>query len=356
MPFDSHTDIPVSSDGKRVVSGGIEKFCYDLSDNFSEIVPVQITKEQKQKRLTKKIITDFVNKENPDIILYHNPWWSRMLMKFDIPLICVMHEPLVRDIRMVDLGNILKELNDSGGHLYFVSEVQLEYHRNMAKRISGVDFGKVQGFIRPSFLQENHPFSEELVFDISTVGRNDRDKDPFVLHKKMKKSGMHSLVMSNLVTYKSDSANEYVEKNKNEWFLPQETIFNLSHDKVLENISKSFSFCSTWPKESFGITALEALGCGVPTILLTNDDDRHASEIIAASSDHIFKIRKKCLPQDFQELVKHVSSLPNTFRNEIREKTLKKHSFEEFSKIINDIFYKREKDKLQKNSLESFFS
>ena len=122
LPYSTHFQVLKSSDTKGpVITGGIEKFCKDLEDNISGIIPVCVTKEDKDNRRTRKVIMDAIAEHDPDMILFNNPWWGNMMMSFNVPLICIMHEPLVRDIRMVELGTILKELNESGCHTYFVS-------------------------------------------------------------------------------------------------------------------------------------------------------------------------------------------------------------------------------------------
>ena len=59
---------------------------------------------------------------------------------------------------------------------------------------------------------------------------------------------------------------------------------------MIKNISKCRTFFSTWNKETWGITALEALSCGLPIILNCDNNGDHASEIIPASLNHFKKI------------------------------------------------------------------
>ena len=46
-----------------------------------------ITKEDKEKRRTRKVITDAIAEHDPDMILFNNPWWGNMMMSFNVPLI-----------------------------------------------------------------------------------------------------------------------------------------------------------------------------------------------------------------------------------------------------------------------------
>lgn len=355
IPYSTHFKLTetIEPNTGRIVTGGIEKFCYDIFDNFDEAIPLCITNEIKENRQTKQTIQDAINKHNPDMILFNNPWWGRMMLSFQVPLICIMHEPLVRDVRMIDLGNILKELNENGTHLYFVSPNQYNYHVALAKRIKNVDFGPIRGYVNSSYLSETMPFYEDELYDVSTVARNDPEKNPFIVHKKLQKSDLSSLVMTNDAVYKSETINNYVQSNKH-WQKPRSVFFGLSHDKVLESISLSKVFVSTWPKESWGITTMEALGCGVPTVLFTDDTNEHASEHIAADSSHVVKIKRTCSDSEFEDTINSLYKTTKQYRKDIQEKTIEKHSQSKWTKTIEDIMQKRFDDKIQYSNLTEF--
>jgi len=357
LPYSTHFEVVKSQDSNGpVITGGIEKFCKDLEDNIDGIIPLCITKEDKDNRNTKRKITDAIAMHNPDMILFNNPWWGNMMRTFGVPLISVMHEPLVRDIRMIELGTILKDLNDYGAHIWFVSPRQLDYHRVMAERIKNVDFGEVKGFINPSYLDSSTTVSEDLQYDCTTVGRCDNEKAPFLVHLKLQRSDLNSLVMTNDGVYKSDAVNDYVASNQH-WDAPSHTLRGLPHDDVMKNIAKSKVFCSTWPKESWGITAMESLGCGVPTILMTDDSNAHASEAIAADSSHYIKINRKCSDSDFEEAVRSLMDLSYDKRLEISNMTKEKHSLENWKLGIDKMVQMRYNDKNKTYSdLTEFFT
>jgi len=356
LPYSTHFKLTESQKSGKVVTGGIEKFCYDLEKNIPGIIPVCITKEDKENRLTKRRIQDAIAEHDPDMILFNNPWWGNMMMTFGLPLIAIMHEPLVRDIRMVELGTILKNLNESGAHLYFVSQVQLDFHRTMAKRIKDVDFGDIKGFINPSYLEDTVATSDDLLYDCATVGRCDNEKAPFLLHKKLENSNLNSLVMTNDGVYKSDTINDYVEANQH-WSDPRHTFRGLPHNEVMKNIGKAKSFVSTWPKESWGITAMEALGSGVPVILFTNDTGVHASESIAADSSHIIKLNRKCSNDEFEKAVQKLNGLSIEDRKIISDMTKEKHSLDNWKSSIDKMLSLRYNDQTGKiNNLTEFFA
>ncbi len=61
---------------------------YNIFDNYDEAIPLCITDEIKENRKTKQTIQDAITKHKPDMILFNNPWWGRMMLSFQLPLIC----------------------------------------------------------------------------------------------------------------------------------------------------------------------------------------------------------------------------------------------------------------------------
>ena len=69
LPYDVHGklsnidgDIDINS---KIVVGGVEKFCQDLYNNLDGIIPIHITKEDKRRRRTKKIMTKAIFDNRP---------------------------------------------------------------------------------------------------------------------------------------------------------------------------------------------------------------------------------------------------------------------------------------------------
>ena len=127
-----------------------------------------------------------------------------------------------------------------------------------------------------------------------------------------------------------------------------------AHKQVIDNISKTKVFVSTWPKESFGITCMEALGCGVPTILFTDRSNNHASECIAVDPSHILKMNKTCSADTFIEGINVLYSKTKQIRKDIREQTIIKHSFSNWKNRIEEIINMRFDDKIKHNTVEEF--
>jgi glycosyltransferase involved in cell wall biosynthesis len=357
MPFKANIETPEgeSSMSNKIVTGGIEKFSYQLYNSVPGIIPIALTKADSKHRRTRKIMEGAVAKYNPDMILSNWPWHYNMLRKFDLPIVTVYHEPLVRDMRFIDMASTFKKMKEDGAHLYFVSRGQFEYHKAAAKRIKNYDMTEndVAGFINSSYC-ENMPFSEEYEWDCSTVGRSDNEKNPFFIHKKLSSTNKISLVMTNDAVYKSARMNQYVADNQH-WDSPQCTKRFLPHEEVLKNISKSKVFVSTWPDESWGITAMEALGCGVPLILITNEAGEHCSECIPADESHFIKLpRKSTTEKEFNDAVESLSTYSLEKRKEIYDKTNKKHTKKKWVKQFITMIDKRMEDAPHKSTLTEF--
>ena len=120
----------------------------------------------------------------------------------------------------------------------------------------------------------------------------------------------------------------YYNKHKN---LYDDVIWDEPYDKVIYNISKCKTYFSTWNAETWGITAMEALSCGLPVILNCDNDGDHASEIIPADERHYVKIPNN----DKDALVNAVKSF-DVDRKEVQEMTWEKHSLDGWKKQFSD--------------------
>ena len=98
----------------KVITGGIEKFSQSLYNSVPGIIPIPITKEDRKSRRTKKIIEEAVFTHRPDMILSNWPWHYNMLRKFGLPISTIYHEPLVRDVRFIDMGSMFKKMKEDG--------------------------------------------------------------------------------------------------------------------------------------------------------------------------------------------------------------------------------------------------
>lgn len=343
LPIKVHKELDFDN-----VNGGIIKFSKQIWENFDDVIPVPITKEDREQRRTRQIIRDAIHKHSPDIAIgneidyLHNGFFQ----EYDIPLISIMHEPRSGDIRMVPLGERLKEMRENGGHLYFVSESQFEFYQNMFIRLDDYDLVAPDGYINSGYCESTAPINLDKEYDTVTVGRSEMLKDPFWLHKITKgNSGMNSLVLTDNANFDSENQNAYVEKHMHLWEDPQCTIRGLLHDKVLSTMAKGKVYVSTCPVESWGITCLEALSAGLPVLLATDKSGKHASECIPADQSHYEKMRKSSDPGEVREKIRGLMNISDDKRQEISGMTREKHSRENWVKAMEKIIDRRLSDK-----------
>lgn len=329
--------------GDERITGGIERFANHLNE-FLDIHPVYITKEDRKNRLTKNILTKAIYDISPDIVITNEVDYScsGFFQEFNLPLISIIHEARSIDVRMVDLGKKLDNILSKRGHIYFMSPIQLESYESLFNRTHKIDTSKFKGFLNSSYCSDNlGPSDDEILYDACTVGRSEKLKDPFFVHRKLDNGITRTLVMT------GNSEDDYGKSNEH-WDYPNDTRYNLTHKETMNLLSSSHCFISTCPYESWGITAMEALGCGVPVILTTDKTGNHASERIAASDRHYIKLQKNSPREDYVAAINKFKELSYNERVDISEATKAKNSRENFKKQIERMIDIRLSDKIKK--------
>jgi len=355
MPYICRSNHDIHS---SVITGGIEKFGKNVYQMFSDqIIPVKITKQDRKEKKTKKIYSEAIDRYQPDMILLNDidSLFFQPQIKLNIPTISIIHEPLLRDIRYLQMFQTLIDFTESGGHLYFVSELQQKHFQDNIKRVTGKELTDIKGHVNSSFATGNEKPSNEILYDAVTVGRNDPSKNPFLLHKKLQKSNLKTCVItSEEMDTTKDEYLKYYEVNS-KWSEPNYTFKGLKYDDTMDIVSKSSCFISTFPNESFGITALEALCHGTPIILLTDKSGNHASECIPASPEHYRKVHKTIEPIELEKIVIEFSSLTYEQRLEISDMTKEKHNKILYKKQFDKMFSDRLQNNTKKTGIEKFF-
>ena len=103
-------------------------------------------------------------------------------------------------------------------------------------------------------------------------------------------------------------------------------------------MSKSGVLVSTWPLESWGITALEALSHGLPLIIVTDSSGKHSSTAIAASDTHYKCVKTGIKPKDLEEIINDMNRISLSDRKNIATMTQEKHSLDNFKQTMNKVF------------------
>ena len=341
---------------KKVLSGGIERFTDLIYENNKDISLCEIFIDDREAGNSSHIIEKEIISKKADMLLLNelNHFYVNVI-KYNIPTIFIVHEGLTRSLSILRLSEVIKIAEKQNAHIYFVSRNQYNYLKNNIKRVSNYEMSvnSVKGFVAPAFC-DNFSFYEKRDNNIITVGRNGPDKDPFYIHKKCSNIDYDSLVLTNVPTYKTPYNANYVKKNTH-WSGKQQTVYSLPHNQILDRIARSKVYVSTCTMESWGITALEALGSGVPLLIVTDNTGVHSSEEIAADKSHYIKIKKNCSDLEFKEAVDYLSDFSTEKRREIYDMTNEKHSFENWKKNIQAMIELRKIDKnTNQNDLMKF--
>jgi len=314
----------------KVVSGGGEMFCRSIYENFKDDVIVRhipyaadIEWSGSDKNQEQRNIINFAEDNKVDVIISNYPnaiYTGSLIQKSHIPIMFISHN-------VYPIPSIIQRMNSlthNGHSVFLVSEWQHKRYKEMVKRIKN-KYPDISGYINSSYCKIE-PKLVEPFWDCGTIGRCDKNKKPFLLRKLLKDTDMKNLIISG--KYQSENDKKYYEKNKE----LDNVKWDIEYNKVIDNLSKFRTYFSTCNHETWGITALEALSCGVPLILNGYKDGTHASEIISADKNHY-----KVIPtDDKEELIKAIKSFDNVDRKEIQEMTLEKHSKEKWKSAFED--------------------
>ena len=322
------------------VSGGIERFIQLIYQNFpGEVIPFYYNYEDRKKRRTTTKLSQAIIQHDPDVLMvnFDSPTLIGNIREtFNIPIAWISHTA-AGGISKVGHVEMMKEFTESGGTLAMVSPWQYEGMDKLSHRINGGSLDLNGGYINAAFCNGDEPVYENLEYDVTTIARMNRIKNPYMNHKLSHPNNYHSLILtttSNLV----DAANKHYYNINQHWAHPQETIENLPHKDVMEKLARSRVYFSTCPAETWGITALEALARGVPVVVATDTKDSHASECIPAKPEHLVKVRANIRPTGFKEVVDKLLALDYNERIAISELTKQKHSKENWIKSLQDLF------------------
>lgn len=338
MPFQIRNNLSIHAD--KVV-GGLELFTQLIHKNIDGIVPVEISEEERKSRKAKNVIDFGIWEHKPDVIFsnYSGATYTTNLLKHGVPVVWVWHYMADGQIAHINAVQHMEEFTNRGGHLYFVSERQLESFNKISRRVVGHDIQRVAGFIRPAFT-EQVAVSPEVTWDAVTVGRTDNTKNPFWLHQKLKDSTLTSAVITNKGDVVDNPANQKYRTDNEHWQHPQQVFRGLPHLDGMNEMSKGKVFVSTSPLETFGITALESMARGLPTLLVTDKSETHASTIISDSNKDYQLINKKAKPEEVVEIITDMGKETMADRTERATRIQEKHSKAKWVNDFTELFGK----------------
>ncbi|MFA7407642.1 MAG: glycosyltransferase [Anaerolineaceae bacterium] len=339
MPYCTRSGITI--DNSRIL-GGLEKFAQNIYKNIdAEIIPLHYTEEDRKRHLVTNMVVQEAMKQNVDFILsnYENETLTLNVQARlpEIPIMWISHS-CAGGIGRIGQMESMREFVENGGTLFMMSENQYNGLEKASRRIHGKGIILNGGYINSAFCTGDEAPSE-IEYDAVTIGRLNKEKQPFWIHRRGYKHKKRTLVMtSNVEEFMTDIAKDYYSKHLH-WVYPQETLYNLSHAENMSYLAKGACYVSTHPRESWGITALEALSHGIPLFLKCDMTGIHSSECIPASPDHYKKAIASQVDADiFADICDHFKSYSMDQRHEISGMTKEKHTREKWkSSIMNAI-------------------
>lgn len=335
------------------VSGGLERFSQLIyNDLNAEVIPFYYTREDRSKRLVTNKLIAFARYHDPDIIISNqdsNTIHYNLQEVLDTPIMWISHTASGGIFKIPQIES-MKKFMSRGGTLCMVSEWQYSGMQEMSKRVSGTDLILNGGLINSAYCSGNEKVSDEITHDCVTIGRIDKEKDPFMLHRIA--GTKKSLVLTSAYDL-IPTQQKYLDDNK-KWSEEKETIYNLPHSEVMKKMASSRVYFSTCSRETWGITALEAYSRGVPVVLIVNSSNKfkHASQDISPDPKFYATISKK----NATEFDAAYKKLENIDRFELSERTKEKHSKENWIKTFENLIDKAiENNKAHKTPKNLFF-
>jgi hypothetical protein len=308
---------------ENTVIGGLELFCKLIYQNIPNVIPVEIYPEDQKKRLGTKKIVNAILTHKPDIVLSN---WNSATMTtniwkhVNIPVFWINHVT-AGSIAVMSHMAIMDEYEKRQPYMGFVSNVQIQSYRD--RLIKHFPTCKLEQtvLVRPSFCGNATICTDvDREYDMCTIGRMCRGKDPFFLAKMMEGTESKNVIYStkNIAVEKDE---EYFKKNEKYHHL---ITYDLDHKEIMKQLNLFRAYVSTCPTESWGITALESLEHGLP-LLIKARKGVHASTEIATSPEHYRLITGKTKTD---EIMTYLGEFDQLDRQKIIQETRTVHSLE----------------------------
>ena len=336
------------------VSGGLERFSQFIYQYANaEVIPFYYNREDRKNRTVTPKLLAFIHNHKPDLVISNQDSGTittNIQKMVDVPIMWISHTASGGIFKIPQL-DMMKEFVDNGGTLSMVSQWQYDGMNDLSKRVRSRELELNGGLINSAFCTGDEQVSMQIDYDCVTIGRVDKEKDPFLLHKLAGKSDLKSLVLTSAYEL-LPVQQEYLDKNKH-WDGLRETMFNLKHTEVMDHLSRSGVYLSTCARETWGITALEALARGIPVVLfrLGANRNKHASEDIAPGPEYFEAMTNKT-EKDFKLAV---DKLLKVDRMELSQKTKEKHSKENWIKTLDNLIDKAIENKKKHQKPVSWF-
>jgi len=331
-----HAHGELLTDENFKVYGGIEKHIHNVYKHFN-CIPFHISKDEMGKfHKVRERFNLFLLKHKPDLVYTNFIQKSFLTERYPV----LQHWHMVPAGGFVHINLVSGYINDKTIFRAGVTDYQQKRYSVLSQRLYSEDI-EYDTILPSSFCENDIGDVVEPTYDITTIGRMNMEKNPFLVTNKLdNKFGLSGRVFtpspeSELVILKDkehQKFQKYYDNNKPIDFIHR---MDVPHSDIMEELKEARVLVSTWPDESFGITALEALSRGVPCILVTKGEMGHASEAITPRPEYVKTIDHKAPPEEFYKAFQELAKLD---RNKIAEETRNKHSLGVWKQIYNTAF------------------
>lgn len=332
------------------MNGGTERVIDLLKENYESVHVLNFTDTDVAERRVTELVARKAAEIKADIILsnYYSTTLTVTLQKRipNIPILCLIH--VMAD--SLPAEGFLKRAQgfiDNGGSIGMVSAAQHQNWNSFAAR-RGYPNLEVCGYVKPIPSTYNGPILEKKhrnFADAITVGRSDRYKDPFCLHRRIQKmrrskidyDELHTCVYTNTTNQKDDYHKENDFSDMSDLCI---THYNAPHAEIMENIRKSKVYVATgWGQmETYGIAVLEAYERGVPALLISTKNE--GAERIMDDSRFYRIVKKSDSNETFVQAYRELAALNDLELQELATKTREQNTVAVWKNMMDDLLQK----------------
>lgn len=333
-----------------MVNGGTERVIDLICEHYENVHILNFNDlDVKERRVTEMVARKAVEIK-ADVII-SNYYTTTLTVTLQdrlphIPIICLIH---VLSDSLPAEGFLKKAAKfiSNGGSIGMVSKYQHDNWNSFAVR-RGYPLLEVAGYVKPVPYTYDGPIvkkADRTFADTITIGRADRYKDPFALHRRIRKliNSNHDEdhIRSCVYTNTTNQDQLYVVENDYSHLNHRcSTLYNESHDNIMKNLGSSKVYVATgWGQmETYGIAVLEAYERGVPAILISTKNE--GAERIVNDSKYYRIVKKSDNNEAFLRAYRELCQLTDTELEELAKMTREQNSVSVWKNLMDNLIEK----------------
>lgn len=335
-----------------MVNGGTERVIELIKQNYSNVHVLDFTDTDVAERRVTELVARKAAEVKADLILsnYYSTTLTVTLQKRipNIPILCLIHV-LADSLPAEGFLKKAQTFVGNGGSIGMVSAFQHQNWNTFAAR-RGYAPLEVCGYIKPVPSTYDGPIlkkKDRNFADAITVGRSDRYKDPFCLHRRMHKiikgkgADYSDFAHTCVYTNTTNQDNEYQKENDFTHIQDHcSTFYNVNHCDIMNSIAASKVYVATgWGQmETYGIAVLEAYERGVPAILISTKDE--GAERILDDQRYYRIVKKSDSNEVFMKAYRELTALDDDELSELATKTREHNSVSVWKSMMDSLLQK----------------